>query len=77
MVRLKSENREGEIVRNNMLKHLWEDVDKRTRKLGVSTSHQSDCLKLPALLHATPNTHPAPSYPNNLSLSSVPIPTSA
>ena len=35
IVRLSSEGREGFIIRNNMMKNLWEDVDKRSKKLGV------------------------------------------
>ena len=37
MVRLVREAKEGVFVRNKLLQFLWLDVDKRTRKLGVST----------------------------------------
>ena len=37
MVRLASEEREGQILRNNLLRNLWEDVEKRAKQLGVSS----------------------------------------
>jgi len=36
MVRLAREGKEGTFVRNKLMQFMWLDVDKRTRKLGVS-----------------------------------------
>ena len=36
MVRLAPEGEEGKFLRNNIVKRLWEDVEKRIKKLGVS-----------------------------------------
>ena len=36
MVRLSAEGREGKFMRNEMIKSLWVDVSRKSRKLGVS-----------------------------------------
>ena len=35
MVRLAQEGQEGIFLRNSMIKFVWEDIDKKTKKLGV------------------------------------------
>lgn len=37
MVRLSAEGREGKFVRDHMMVSLWEDVNKKSKKLGVRT----------------------------------------
>jgi len=41
MVRLSSENREGKFIRNVMVTLLWEDVNKKSKKLGELASYTS------------------------------------
>jgi len=39
MVRLSAEGREGKFIRDEIMKSLWVDVSKKSRKLGVSKLH--------------------------------------
>lgn len=41
MVRLAQEGREGIFIRNNMMHFLWQDIEKKTRKLGENAGSYS------------------------------------
>jgi len=40
LVRLAQEGREGEVLRNMLMEYFWQDLDKKTRKLGPMMSSQ-------------------------------------
>ncbi|ESN93454.1 hypothetical protein HELRODRAFT_88673, partial [Helobdella robusta] len=37
MVRLSDEGKDGLALRNSIINYMWQDIDKKTKKLGVST----------------------------------------
>lgn len=41
MVRLAKEGKEGKFIRNNMLQFMWQDIEKKTKKLGEQASSSS------------------------------------
>ena len=41
MVRLSSLGKDGRLLRNCLAKALWEDVEARSKQLGVSSNNQS------------------------------------
>ena len=44
LVRLSQEGAEGKFLKYNIIKHLWEDMEKRIKRFGVSNI-LSDSLK--------------------------------
>lgn len=41
MVRLAGEGKEGKFLRNNMLQFMWQDIEKKTKKLGEQAASSS------------------------------------